>query len=311
MALKGKTPEKKEKRLKVFVFGEAGIGKTTAVCMFPKAYLIDTERGSDFYSNAISKAGSVVFQSNNPDEIKEEVRELLTTKHDYRTLVVDPITQVYNATQEKWTKVFEKYSKSEKDAEVQDFGMRYWGKVKGDFKGLQRLLLALDMNVIVTAHQKDIYGPGFSKTGVTFDSMRGDDYFFDLIFRIEKRGEDRIAITVKERAEIGQAKFPAEFVWSYDNFCKYYGKEIIEKESTPVIMATLAQVQRVKELIEVVKVDEETINKWLVKADCDDWSEMTGETVQKVIDFMVKKITVVQGEPIVDKAPAVKTKGAK
>jgi len=290
MALKGKVPEVKEKRLKLFLYGGAGIGKTTAAIQFPKAYIIDTEKGSDHYGETIKKSVSAVFQSSNSDEIREELVQLLTTKHEYRTLIIDAITPIYNHIQEKWTRVFTKNAKSEKDAETQDFGMRYWGKVKSEFKSLQRILLSLDMNVIVTAHQKDVYGAGFSKLGVTFDSMKGDDYLYDLIFRLDKRGGIRTAITEKERAEIDKQKFPEEFPWSYENFCKYYGKEIIEKEATPIVMATIQQIQKLKGLLEIVKVDDDTQSKWLNKADVDDWSEMTGDQIQKCIDFLDKKL---------------------
>ena len=54
MALKGKKPEQKEKRLKMFIFGAAGIGKTTAAIQFPQNYIIDTEKGTDYYSNIIN-----------------------------------------------------------------------------------------------------------------------------------------------------------------------------------------------------------------------------------------------------------------
>jgi len=288
--LKAIAPEKVEKRLKMLVYGPAGVGKTTAAIQFPQAYIIDTEKGTSLYSDSINKAKSVVLQTLNPDEIKEELHSLLTEKHNYKTLIIDPITQVYNATQEKWNRVFEKYAKSEKEEELQDFGMRYWGKVKGDFKSLQRLMLALDMNVIVTSHQKDVYGTGFNKIGVTFDSMRGDDYLFDLVFQVERKNGNLIAKTIKERSEIGKQKFPAEFTWSYDNFKKFYGAQIIEKESTPVAMATKEQVERVKKLIEIVKVDDETITKWFTKADVDTWKEMNSDTIQKCIDFLEKKV---------------------
>lgn len=296
MTLKAKSPEVKEKRLKMLVYGPAGVGKTTAAIQFPSAYIIDTEKGTDFYATTINKAKSAVLQTLNVDEVKEELKELATVKHSFKTLIIDPITQIYNNTQEKWTRVFEKYAKSDKEADVQDFGMRYWGKVKGDFKGLQRLMLALDMNVIVTSHQKDVYGTGFSKIGTTFDSMRGDDYLFDLVFQVERKNGDLMAKTIKERAELGKNKFPAEFIWSYDNFCKYYGKEIIERESKPIVMATKEQIERANKLIEVVKVDDETVNKWLAKADVDSFDEMSGEQIQKVIEFLEKKV-----ESIVDK----------
>lgn len=307
MTLKAQIPETKVKRLKMLVYGPAGVGKTTGVVQFPNAYIIDTEKGTDFYADTINKAKSVVLQTLNPDEIKEELHALLTEKHPYKTLIIDPITQVYNATQEKWTRIFEKYAKSEKEGDVQDFGMRYWGKVKGDFKGLQRLMLALDMNVIVTSHQKDVYGTGFSKIGVTFDSMRGDDYFFDLVFQVERKNGDLIAKTIKERAELGKQRFPAEFIWSYDNFKKFYGAEIIEKEATPVAMATKEQIERVKKLTEIVKVDDETITKWFTRADVDTWEDMDSETIQKCIKFLEVKVDILTEKPQAE-APKKKTK---
>ena len=286
--LKAKTPEKTEKRLKLFCFGQAGIGKTTAAIQFPKAYVIDTERGTNQYSETIKNAGSVVLQTNNIDEIREELKALLTEKHEYRTLVIDPITQIYNQVQEKWNRIFESVDK--KNSNTQDFGMRYWSRVKSDFKSIQRLILQLDMNVIVTAHQKDQYGQGMTKIGVTFDSMKGDDYFFDYIFRLELSNNLRKAITIKERAEIGQQKFPESFEWSYDAFTKFYGKDIIERESKPVSMATQEQVLNIVDLLSRVKVDDDWEQKVFTKADVERWDEMTGEQIGKAIEFLQKKI---------------------
>lgn len=297
MALRGVKPEAKEKRLKLFLYGPAGVGKTTAVIQFPNAYVIDTEKGSDFYSKTLSKSGSVVFQSNNPDEIKEEIKELLTTKHPYKTLIIDPVTNLYNAVQEKWTRVFEKHTRENgktEQAEIQDFGMRYWGRVKSEFKSIQRMLMALDMNVLITSHQKDQYGAGMTKVGVTYDSIKGEDYLYDLVFRLSVQNGKRMAITEKERAEVGCNKFPDSFEWSYDNFLKFYGKEVIERESTPIRMATEEQVSKINGLIEIVKVDADQINGWFQKAGVDDWSEMQEEQIQKAIDFLEKKLKAVK-----------------
>ncbi len=293
MALRGVKPEAKEKRLKLFLYGPAGVGKTTAVIQFPNAYVIDTEKGSDFYSKTLSKSGSVVFKSNNPDEIKEEIKELLTTKHPYKTLIIDPVTNLYNAVQEKWTRVFEKHTRENgktEQAEIQDFGMRYWGRVKSEFKSIQRMLMALDMNVLVTSHQKDQYGAGMTKVGVTYDSIKGEDYLYDLVFRLATQGGKRMALTEKERAEVGLNKFPESFEWSYENFLKFYGKEVIERESVPTRMASDIQVNKIKNLVEVVKIDPDQVNAWFQKAGVDDWSEMQEEQIQKAIDFVEKKL---------------------
>ena len=108
--LKGTKPEKKEKRLKMFVFGQAGVGKTLAALRFPYSYIVDTEKGTDFYHETINRSNSTVLQTTNPDDVKEELKALLTTKHPYKTLIIDPVTQIYNAVQEKWTKLFEKHA---------------------------------------------------------------------------------------------------------------------------------------------------------------------------------------------------------
>lgn len=290
MALRGVKPELKEKRLKLFLYGPAGVGKTTAALQFPQAYVIDTERGTDFYSATIKKGGGAVFQTTNPDDIKEEIKSLLTEKHPYKTLIIDPVTQIYNALQEKWSRIFEKHAKTEKEAEVQDFGMRYWGRVKSEYKAIQRLLLQLDMNIIITSHQKDIYGNGMQKIGVGPDSMKGDDYVFDLVFRLDKDKDKRIAMTVKERAEIGKGKFPDQFEWSYENFCKYYGKEIIEKESSPIFLASSDQVSEIKRLITVMNVSATEQATWLNKADVETFEELTQDQAGKVLSFLNKKL---------------------
>lgn len=295
-ALKATKPEAIEKRLKLLVYGPAGVGKTTAAIQFPNAYVIDTEKGTDFYSKSINKANSAVLKTNDPDEIADQLHALLTEKHQYKTLIIDPITQVYNAVQEKWTRKFEHHEDKEKSKALLDFGPRYWGRVKSEFKAIQRLMMRLDMNVIITSHQKDIYGMGMTKIGVGPDTMKGDEYIFDLVFELKRVGEKRMATTIKERAEIGQPRFPAEFEWNYANFCQYYGAEVMEREAKPVAMATDAQVAEIIHLLDVVKVDDDTVQKWFTKEGVDEWGEMTGDKIQAAIDFLKKKLTGLQGE---------------
>lgn len=294
MALKAKKPDPAKKRLKMFIFGIWGSGKTIAAIQFPNSVIIDTEKGTENYSESIEKANSVVLKSSNSEEIKDEIKTLLTEKHAYKTLTVDPITELRNAIIEKWNRVFEKYSKSEKESEMQDYGMRYWGKVNGEYKSVLRMLKQLDMNVILTAHQKDVYD-GMQKSGVGPDSGKNDMHMFDYAFQVRVEGTRLIAKTVKERAEIGKHKFPKEFDWSYENFCNYYGKEEIEKESAPVTLATPEQAEQLTNLLAIVNIDKEEIKKWLDKADCDEFSEMTSDQIQKCIDHVKKKLQPITG----------------
>src|ERR687894_2197796 len=96
MARRARKPEAVNKRLKLFMFGPAGVGKTTAAIQFPNSYVIDCERGAENYDKLITESGSAVFQTNDINEVIAEVKALLTHQHDFRTLVIDPITTVYN-----------------------------------------------------------------------------------------------------------------------------------------------------------------------------------------------------------------------
>src|SRR5688572_31957700 len=99
--LRAKKPEAVNKRLKLFMYGPAGVGKTTAAIQFPNSYIIDCERGAENYDKLIAASNSVVFQTTDIHEVMQEIRGLLTVQHDYRTLVIDPITTIYNDLLEK------------------------------------------------------------------------------------------------------------------------------------------------------------------------------------------------------------------
>lgn len=290
MALKAKAPEVVEKKLKMFLFGPPGSRKTTSAIQFPKALIIDMERGSENYSKSIQQADSIVLQTTNPDEVLEEITSLLIEKHDRLTLILDPITIFYESTQEKWTRIFERYTDNQKNKELQDFGMRYWGRVKSNYKAMLRMLLRLDMNIIMTAHQKDIYGNSMNKIGVGPDSMKGDNYFFDNVFQLNVLNGKAIANTIKQRSEPLYPKFPDSFEWSYKNFCDYYGKDILERPSVPVEMANSEQVTRLSILVEGLKVPPEIIEKWHTKCDVDSFDQMTSKEISSLIEYCEKKV---------------------
>lgn len=288
MALRGKQPQTIEKRLKAFFYGSAGVGKTTAAIQFPKPYLIDTERGAenDQYVKMLEKNGGAIFQTTDFDELINELKALLTEKHDYRTVIIDPLTTLYNDLLDKAAKILKESSK-EKDATGTEFG-RHYTEANKQMKHLIKLLLRLDMNVIITAHAKNEYGKGMEILGQTYDCYKKLDYLFDLVFEVQKRGKDRIGIVKKTRVE-GFAD-TEQFPFNYETIAEKYGRSVLEREATQEVLASPEQVAKIKNLIDLLKITPDTVDKWLDKANAETFEEMQSTQIEACIEHLQSKI---------------------
>lgn len=278
MALKAVKPTEIEKRLKLFLYGNAGVGKTTAAISFPNVYLIDTEKGAihSQYVKLLEKSNGAIFNTSDFNEVISEIKSLLTEKHDYKTLVIDPLTTIYNDLVDKCA-----------IKNGTEYG-RHYSEANKQMKHLVSLLLRLDMNVIITSHSKTEYGQNLSVLGQTFDCYKKLDYMFDLVLEIQKRGKDRVGFIKKTRLE----GFPdaESFPFSYDYISDKYGKNILEKESIFETLASMEQIEEFNRLVELFQVPEESVQKWLDKANSGTLEEMSSENIDKCIDFLKNKI---------------------
>lgn len=277
MTLRAKKPTKKDKRLKALFYGAAGVGKTTAAISFPKPYLIDTEKGSenDQYVDLLNARGGAVFYTGDFDEMITEIKSLLAEKHEYQTLIIDPMTKVYDNLLTK------------AEAKVgNEFG-RHYAEANKQMKHMLNLLLRLDMNVIITSHSKNEYGQNLSVLGQTFDCYKKLDYLFDLVFEIQKRGKERVGIIKKTRI----TAFPdgETFPFNYDEIAERYGREVLERNAIAEALASKEQIAHLNYLIDLYKEPKETVDKWLDKAEAANFDEMSESVISKLITHMEGK----------------------
>jgi hypothetical protein len=264
------------------------VGKTTASISFPGVYLIDTERGAENsqYVKILEANNGAIFQTNDFDEMIKEIKSLMTEKHEYKTLVIDPLTTLYNDLLDKCAAQL-KASAKEKDATGTEFG-RHYGEANKKMKHLLTLLLRLDMNVIITSHAKNEYAGNMTVVGTTFDCYKKLDYLFDLVFEIQKRGKERVGIVKKSRIET--LPDGEQFPFSYSEIANRYGKDVLEREAISEKLATPEQVSRLKELIDIYKEPEEVTQKWLDKANAETFEEVNETIILKLISHMESRL---------------------
>lgn len=283
MPLRGNVkPTQLPARLKLLLSGPSGVGKTTAAIKMPKPYLIDTENGSAHYGEQIEASGGAIYSSASIDDIIAEVRTLLTEEHPYKTLIIDPITIPFTVAsdhnQQRFTNNFQAF-----------------GETNKVFRRLCSLISVLDMNVIVTAHQKAEYevvkdDQGKAKpeqVGTTFDGYKRLDYHFDLWLELNRNRN-----TGERTAAVRKTRLPGfpdleTFAWSYEGLAERYGKDLIEADAKPVSLASadaVAKFHRLYRQLSDAEVKQLKIDKALAKVE--DVADLTSAQIGKGIQLM-------------------------
>lgn len=226
---------KTDRRLKLFLWGNTGTHKTILSLSFPSPVAIDLEKGTELYGQAF-KFDVIDPPPTTSDEIIAAVEWLATNKHNYRTLVIDPITIFWEMLQRKWSDIFLKRNRSGKGFkhEFYDFQVRDWQTIKSEWKQFLQALVRLDMNVIVTAREKAQYADGemMKKVGETFDGEKTLPYMFDTNLHLSKRDGKFFATCIKDRSnhfpEGKEIENP-----TYSMFEEMFGKKHLERKSKP------------------------------------------------------------------------------
>lgn len=274
-------------RPKITVFGKPGVGKTWGALDFPSVYYIDTEAGADLahYTDKLKKSGGVYFGREQGSQdfatVIEQVKALATEEHSYKTLVIDSLSKIYNI---EVNKEAEKFALKNPDAKS-DYGASKKPALR--LSGtLIRWLDKLDMNVILICHEKAEWAKG-EQIGYIPDAHEKLEYDLHLCLQILKEGDSRKAFVKKSRLK----EFPdaSRFDWSYPEFVKRFGAVKIEAVAKQVILATPEQVKELNDLLEIIKIPEDTIEKWLKKANAENFEDMETKVILACINLMKSK----------------------
>lgn len=269
--LRAVPPTQVEKYLKLLIYGGAGTGKTHTLCQFPQSYFFDLEKGAEEkqYRDMLKKSGSLIYSTIDIDELIDEVTTLLSVPHEFKTVVVDPITSVFNDEADL-----------AEDRVGSDYGKNVAEATK-KWRRLGKLLKRLQMTVVVSAYEKKKFGDADAMVPAGPKDM---EHFFDVVLRTERRGDTRYANVVKSRNQA----FPegSAFPFTFEEIAMRYGRENLERASVPVPLATPEQVGELERLLATRVDGDELRDKWLKKANADRLSELPAEAAEKCVTFL-------------------------
>lgn len=274
-------------RPKLLASGKAGVGKTWTALDFPGVYYIDCEGGArqEQYQDKLRASGGVYMGpddgANDFEVVVDQVVALATTDHEHRTLVIDSKTKLYN------TQISIDYEEMSKSRDMtKSFGAEKKRAIAYT-RRLVRWIDQIDMNVILICHEKAVWANG-EQIGVTFDGWEKLDYEIDLVMNIIKTGPARIAKVGKSR--IKQFTEGEAIPWTYAEIAKRFGEKVVEGQVSKIQLASPEQVHQISSLVQAVRVDQDTIDKWFEKAGIVSFNQMPAESIQKCIHFLTNKL---------------------
>ena len=268
---------------KIVIYGRPGVGKTWTSLDFPSVYYIDTEGGArlERYTDKLKNSGGVYFGvehgASSFVEVIDQVKALSIEKHPYKTLVIDSLSKIFN---NEIAKEMERLGDSDTFGASKKKAVRFT-------RQLINWIDKIDMNVILICHERAEW-VNEKQVGTIYDGWEKLGYELDMSLNIVKQGSSRKAIIMKSRIK----NFPENerFDWSYDNFAEKYGKEIINKDSKTVILASEEQLKELESLVKLLNIQHETIEKWLDSAKVDSIQEMPTQHIARIIDAIKAKL---------------------
>lgn len=288
MKLRAKKPVINDPRLKTLLYASEGVGKTHFCCSFPDTYYIDSE-GLEDYPHLVKMIhdnnGDMVYLTD-LEEIIKEVQALLSTPHDYKTLIIDSISFPY-----AWLAQMEaeRLAKKTRDTEGTEYGANL-AKAKRLTFQLGILLSRLDMNVIVLAHEKVKYQDG-KEIGTVYDVTDKMAYSLGSVWNLKLQGKSRKLYVKKSRYENMKSGETLDFDNGYEVIKGIFGEEIFKRKAETKELCTTEQVTEFNRLVQTLHISDERVNKLLTASNAMTLNEIEKAHMTDLIEKLKKQIT--------------------
>ena len=248
------SPKKTKKFLKIAIFGKGGSGKTRFALGFPAPVLVDTEKGSDPYTDKYDFKVKRVNQWKDLEPIMKYCQKGVDGRH---TLIIDSATIFYQSL----INDLAEYAKAKRGNEIMT--QSEWGVEKRRWSGFLNMLVFMPMHVILTFREKDEYTETVDREGKEIRKKTGDtyaeadkqtEYIFDLAFRCYTE-ENRKAKTSKFFVQCVKSRYDWMPKYSTHDVTKVnVYEELFQQHVKAMMDAPAAEEQPVSEQLTVETV---------------------------------------------------------
>lgn len=266
-------------RIIACIAGPSGSGKSFFVANLHNALIYDTDIGGGlaYAADRIKRNKSERVEVSSYLEVEYDLkkRQKDRTLNNFNTLVIDHVTALHQDAQIRHNPNADKdYGRSG------EIATREWRRIRNFCR-------TFDFNLVITAHLKGRW-ENDKETGQMPDGGKNVEADMSIVLHLKKGDRyPSLAHVHKWRRdpEDSRGLVPATFDLTLENFSKIHGNGAMGAPREAVVMATPEQVASLGKLLEVVKLPDGTPEKWLKKAAVDSFDEMTGDTIQKCIDY--------------------------